>query len=88
MRKFRPYLEGYKFKVVRDHTASKWLHNLKSSTDSLARWTPELIEYDYEIFYRKCSANLVLDALSRINEMEKSVVFILANSIERKAKNS
>ena len=32
IRKFRPYLEGYSFKVVTDHMTLKWLHNLKNTT--------------------------------------------------------
>ena len=32
IRKFRPYLEGYSFKVLTDHMALKWLHNLKNPT--------------------------------------------------------
>ena len=29
-REFRPYVEGYKFTAVTDHSALKWLRNLKS----------------------------------------------------------
>ena len=37
IRKFRPYLEGYAFKVITDHIALKWLHNLKNPTRRLTR---------------------------------------------------
>ena len=37
IRKFRPYLEGYTFKVITDYIALKWLHNLKNQTGRLAR---------------------------------------------------
>lgn len=68
--KFRPYLEGYFFKVITDHQALKWLHNLKNPTGRLARWALQLLEYNYEIVYGKGSSNLVTDALSRINYSE------------------
>ena len=75
IRKFRPYLEGYSFKVITDHMAVKWLHNLKNPTGRLARWALELLEFNYEVIYRKGSSNLVPDALSRSNETTKLIAF-------------
>ena len=83
IRKFRTYLEGYSFKVITDHMALKWLHNLKNPTGRLARWALKLLEFDYEVIYRKGSLNLVPDALSRSNETTKSTAFALACSIEK-----
>ena len=83
IRKFRPYLEGYTFKVITDHIALKWLHNLKNPTGRLARWALELLEFDYEVVYRKGSSNLVPDALSRSNEATKPTAFVLECSIEK-----
>ena len=83
IRKFRPYLEGYSFKVITDHMALKWLHNLKNPMGRLATWALELLEFDYEVVYRKGSSNLVPDALSRSNEATKTIVFALACSREK-----
>ena len=33
IRKFRPYLEGYSFKVITDNIVLKWLHNQKTLQD-------------------------------------------------------
>ena len=82
IRKFRTYLEGYSFKVLTDHIALKRLHNLKNPTGRLARWALELLEFDYEVVYRKGSSNLVPDALSRSSEATKPTAFALACSVE------
>lgn len=65
VRKFRPYLEGYKFEAVTDHIALKWLMRLHEPGGRLARWIMDLQQFDFEIRYRKGSLNRVADALSR-----------------------
>lgn len=70
IRKFRPYLEGYNFTIITDHSSLRWLHNLKNPTGRLARWALELLEYDYEIIHRKGALHHVPDALSRMYETE------------------
>ena len=88
IRKFRPYLEGYTFKVITDHIALKWLHNLKNPTGRLARWALELLEYDYEIIYRKSSINYAPDALSRTGEKLDSVASTLSMAKEKEKEKS
>lgn len=68
VRKFRSYIEGYKFKVITDHSSLKWLHNLKNPTGRLARWSLELQDQNMQIEYRAGSLNLVPDVLSRMTE--------------------
>lgn len=65
VRYFRRYLEGYRFIVVSDHHPLKWLQKLESPTGRIARWLLELQQHNYEIRYRRGSANIVADALSR-----------------------
>lgn len=65
VKKFRPYLEGYKFIAVTDHIALKWLLRLKEPSGRLARWVLEIQQYEFEVEYRKGTANRVADALSR-----------------------
>ena len=70
IRKFRPYVEGYHFTVITDHSSLKWLGNLHNPTGRLARWTLELQAYDFEIIHRIGSLNYVPGALSRMYEDE------------------
>ncbi|XP_039309912.1 uncharacterized protein K02A2.6-like [Solenopsis invicta] len=73
-----PYLEGYKFTVITDHSSLRWLHHLKNPTGRLARWALELLEYDYEVVHRKGAQHHVPDALSRMfeGETEPAVVAV------------
>lgn len=73
IKKFRPYLEGYKFRVVTDHSSLRWLHNLRNPTGPLARWALEMLEYDYEVVHRKGVFNKVPDALSRMYEGDPEI---------------
>ena len=63
---FRPYLYGNKFTIQTDHQPLQWLHNLKDPNNRVLRWKIRLSEYDYKIEYLNGKANVVADALSRI----------------------
>lgn len=64
---FRPYLFGKKFKIVTDHRPLIWLMNFKEPGSKLVLWRLKLLEYEFEIVYKKGLQNVVADALSRIN---------------------
>lgn len=63
--RFRPYVEGTKFKVITDHYSLLWLNNLKDPQGRLARWALRLQPYDFELIHRKGKENVVPDLLSR-----------------------
>lgn len=75
---FRPYLYGHKFTLVTDHRPLIWLNGLKDPVSRLARWKIKLSEYDYDIVYKKGTANSNADALSRnppnLNDFDEEIV--------------
>ena len=64
-KQFRCYLYGYKFTLQTDHSALRWLLNLKDPSSRLTRWSLRLAEFDYEIIHRPGSKMMHADALSR-----------------------
>lgn len=63
--KYRPYIEGAKFKVITDHHSLLWLNRLQSPTGRVARWSVKLAQHSFDIVHRKGKFNVVPDALSR-----------------------
>lgn len=80
IRKFRCYLEGFKFTVITDHSSLRWLYNLHNPTGRLARWTLELLEYHFDIVHRKGALHQVPDALSRIYEDSPEAVTAITDT--------
>lgn len=62
---FRPYLEGYHFELITDHSSLKWLHKLKNPSGRLARWAVSMQQYDFTITHRAGRLMEAPDALSR-----------------------
>ena len=73
IKKFRPYVESYPFTVVTDHSALKWLRNLKDPTGRLARWALAMQQWDFTIVHRKGALNQLPDALSRMCNEDETV---------------
>ena len=72
IKKLRPYLEGSSFRAITDHSALRWLQNLREPSGRLARWALGLQQWDVRIEHRKGAHHRVPDALSRLHEKETS----------------
>lgn len=67
---FRPFVEGYEFDLVTDHSSLQWLRRLKNPTGRLARWAVYLQQYKMNVIHRSGAQMKAPDALSR-NPWEK-----------------
>lgn len=85
LKRFRPYVEGLKFKIITDHSSLRWLMSQKDLSGRLGRWSLKLQSFDFDIEYRKGSANIVPDALSRVVEIEEIVVPSISSEIDLKS---
>lgn len=74
LEKFRPFIEGYEFVVITDHSSLQWLMSTKDLSGRLARWSLKLQRYTFTIEHRKGSQNIVPDALSRNCLIEEIVL--------------
>ncbi|GFX33309.1 retrovirus-related Pol polyprotein from transposon opus [Trichonephila clavipes] len=61
LKKFCGYIEGTEITVASDHQPLKWLLNLKSPTERLARWALEIQSFNLKIQYIPRKANVVAD---------------------------
>jgi len=43
------YLERYRFEVITDHLALKWLNSIDNPTGRIARWALELQQYQFDV---------------------------------------
>ena len=66
LKKWRHYLYGAPtFTIVSDHSALKWLMNLKDPRGRLARWMIEIMDFEFVVKYAPGNRLVVPDALSR-----------------------
>ena len=65
VQKWRPYLVGNHFCVKTSHQSMKYFLEQRVSSLTQQKWVSKLVDYDYEITYKKGKYNLVVDALSR-----------------------
>ena len=65
MEHFHVYVHGIHTQIYSDHKALKWLHDIKSPSSRLFRWSVRLSVYTYTIHHRAGAKNEAADAISR-----------------------
>lgn len=63
---FRNFIYGAKVSIYTDHMPLTFAISPKNVNAKLKRWKAYIEEHNYEMFYKKGKANVVADALSRI----------------------
>ncbi|XP_042032392.1 uncharacterized protein LOC121779117 [Salvia splendens] len=78
VKKWYYYLQCRRFIILTDHQSLKYLVEQKLTTPTQQAWMTKLMQFDYEIRYKKGCDNAVADALSRVPE---SMIFALTSLI-------
>ncbi|GKF98530.1 reverse transcriptase domain-containing protein, partial [Tanacetum coccineum] len=71
--KFRSYLIMNKSVVYTDHSALKYLFNMKDTKARLLRWVLLLQEFDFKVIDTKGAENYAADHLSRLENPYENV---------------
>jgi hypothetical protein len=75
---WHPYLLGQRFQIKTDHQSLKYFLEKLISSSKKQKWVTKLFECDYEIVYKKGKENVVVDALSRKYEEERSLFYLFS----------
>jgi len=70
VQKWRHYLLPNHFIIKTDQRSLKYLLGQRLNTPIQQQWLPKLLEFDYEIQYRRGKENVAADALSRVEGAE------------------
>ena len=71
---FHVYLYGRPFKIFTDNSSITWLYRQKEPKGRIARWILQLLQYDFEIIYKTGKSNSNADAISRIPNLDYTLV--------------
>ena len=84
---FRPYLYGNKFTLITDHRPLVWLNSHNDPGSRVTRWRLKLLDYQFDVLYKKGELNLNADALSR-NQTSENVCVANRISVGEEGRHS
>ena len=88
VKKWHAYLTGRRFQIKTDHYSFKFLLDQKANTPAQQAWIVKMMEYDYDVFYRKGSTNTVADALSRKPQGSYYAISTITSDLLQQIKHS
>nr|GEU43247.1 putative reverse transcriptase domain-containing protein [Tanacetum cinerariifolium] len=86
LKNWRHYLYGTKSVIYTDHKSLQHIFNQKELNMCRRRWIKLFIDYECEIRYHPCKANVVADALSRKEQVKPRRVQPMAMTIQSRVK--
>ena len=87
-RHFKHYLLAWKFKIVTDHGAVQWLHNLQKSDGLTARWLEKLAAFDYEVQHTPSKSIGHADGPARIPNVIQVTIFQSKEQLDKPVKTN
>lgn len=83
IRKWEHDVRNQHFSILIDHQSLKYLLEQKITTPSQQAWVAKLMQFDYEIKYRKGRENVAADALSwsSSGELHSLTVVVLLDDL-------
>ncbi|ELR15360.1 pol polyprotein [Acanthamoeba castellanii str. Neff] len=81
---FHHYLHSSKFHVVTDHTALKWLMDVKEQRGQLAQWAMKLQPYDFEIVYHAGIKHINTHTMTRPPIMSNTDIMAMVSETRAK----
>jgi hypothetical protein len=77
---WRPYLWGHAFVIKTGHYSIKFLLDQRLSTILQHQWASKLLQFNFQVEYKRGTTNVVVDALSR-RDTETAVVMAISSPL-------
>ena len=88
VKKWNAYLMGRHFKIKTDHYSLKFLLDQRATTFAQQAWLVKMMDYDFEVIFRKGVTNTVADALSRKPHGSLSAISMVQSDVLQRIKQS
>jgi hypothetical protein len=77
---WRPYLWGRAFVIKTGHYSIKFLLDQRLSTILQHQWASKLLQFNFQVEYKRGTTNVMVDALSR-RDTETAVVMAISSPL-------
>jgi len=88
VKKWSFYLLGRHFKIKTDHGSLKFLLDQSTCTIAQNKWLIQMMNYDFELIFRKCSSNMATDALFRHPSIQLLTIYAVSTDVLQRIQHS